>query len=490
MLTDQIYSDFLKDLITEHEESFNMFSDIAAKRHPPEAEFAEIRKDLDNAIGWASYSKQNSTSFSEAAFNWWSKIESETFGQRDRFVRLHFLLCRIDDYYSEKRIVKMTASNGHIVLGRRFWDLYASNTGKKAGSVIPRTTFDIFPHLRATEIKKNEWFEGQNIARAFRHVERSNELRIGLCVFSGRAKTMFVGTKEREQGVFGFRAGTIEEADSYLKELQECIMWAADEGIHILLMPELSVCPEGLNKLKKVISDTKNELCAIFPGSFHVQSDIHKEQWVNAAPIWLVHREGGKTTVKDNLIPRYEKADIFSMNLSKASGMPNAKDAYEKAKKAKCDHLAEDIAPRRSFRLMSTPVGVMGILVCKDALAPGPFIDEYKKLADHLMVLSMNAKAGFFDPFGRKSARLSGLATFYVNASQLTTFQKAHVETAFWFLPCRIEDGDNRVCYYHQTETSSSDPLPIADSEERWIQDEDNGFILVDPIPIPPELFS
>lgn len=508
------YVDFLIGLLEEHNQLAPNYSKLASVPFPLEPETSAILKDIEERLGNGPQDKGSDNILKEAA-GWWEGLHSQKLTERERFLRLQLLLSKLDESFSARPALLKRGSSKDVVVGRRWWNHFGrctSNDGKGPLDHGHRTESLPFPHIRVVKLGEGEWLGGDALERAFRPVtdpprgaagknaprqkSRTRPLRIGLCAFSGNARTFFAPTckLDAKTGIYGFRAERIGwfpptkdadpregDAGQYHQELRDCVRWAADENIHILLMPELSVCPSGLDTLREAINKTNSQLCLVIPGSFHVPSLEDPNERANAAPIWL--RVDQKAT-HDGMLPQYEKNDRFSVSVSNLEGSITTQRLCDEAKAAGCSELKEDVVSGCSMRLLSTPVGVIGIAICKDVL----FMDRggmsrYTDLADHMLVVSMNPAAGYFQSTAVLQAHLC-TAMFYVNAAQVLRplTRRPFPEAAMWQLPCLVDDNPKRVIYYHPQHKQGRP------GKGTRVLPED-GLVFVDGIPVPDDMF-
>jgi hypothetical protein len=255
---------------------------------------------------------------------------------------------------------------------------------------------------------------------------------------SGKAWTAFEPTKvlDAKRSVFGFRSSGIRtDLDTafpgarYLQELADCLTWARDERIHVLCFPELSVCPEGQKLIAVELRKNAGVLGLVVGGSFHVGNG---SDYVNAAPYWVVTTTGD---VKSH--PDYEKAEPFSTRVRGAKALPQMQQCCDAATTNGCVHLCEDITPGNKVHVVETSVGVFGILICRDFLSGQHHVEQYARVVDHLLVVSMNASENaWFWASSEDPLRSNAVATFYVNSTQIIRNPtNADVEVAFWNTP-------------------------------------------------------
>lgn len=214
----------------------------------------------------------------------------------------------------------------------------------------------------------------------------------------------------------------------------DCIKWARDNKVNVLCFPELSICIEGRKVLRSEIEKDSGHLCLLIPGSYHESAIDSDDIWVNTAPIWLVTKDGIAELAK------FEKTEPFSMKVSKAIKTPCISDAAEDAKEKGCGDLREDIRPGGLIRVLETPVGTFGVLICKDQLTRVELIKRYATLIDHLLVVSMNSSpSAWFWSESDKVGRDCAVASFFVNATQVVEPENSNVEMAFWNIPSHLQ---------------------------------------------------
>lgn len=438
-----IVVEFISKLLNEYEDILSQNPDLRTQPCPNNEFTRLIKKSLEDIHNVKD------------AIRWWEETSRNELTLNDRRYHLYLLLQKLDHIFSDKSIVRYkTTQDEYIAVGRRWWNHYARCIGNKGpldGS--PLSIYSGFPHLRYIKCEEEEWLKSKEIDRAFEPVKRKGYLRIGLCALSGEAITQFVGTKvvDLARGIYGFRASYIKYSakDSvnsantgqdldYVKELLECIKWARDSKINILCFPELSICMEGREFLRSEIKKDYGHLCLIIPGSYHESVVDSVDIWVNTAPIWLVTKDGITESAK------FEKTEPFSMKVSKAIKTPCIFSAAKDAEENGCSDLREDIRPGELIRVLETPVGTFGVLICKDQLTRAELIQRYATLIDHLLVVSMNSSpSAWFWSESEKVARDCAVATFYVNAAQVVEPENSDIEMAFWNIPNRLPK-DNR----------------------------------------------
>ncbi|MGF7217911.1 putative amidohydrolase [Spirosoma lacussanchae] len=298
---------------------------------------------------------------------------------------------------------------------------------------------------------------------------------IGLAALSGAARTYFKATKQLgnvgiDTPQIGFRSVDVRPSDTYTDELRTCIDWAINTGVHILCLPELSVCLNGRQVLKDYLLERGQteglaSLSVIIAGSFHIDNETdgsgtdQESVAYNEAAVWLVDHFGQITEFT------YRKHEQFSTPVdAKAPPMPG----HEAIRAYASEHdllnqavyyIREDIAKDNGLLLLNLPIGLVGVLICKDFLTPG-FYARYNAVEpDYLFIVSMNNKGGeFLQEWRRGAKRFSLSAGFYVNATQVVAETDNQTEVIFWGLPNDRENLKKRKSqvYFRQLDQTDN----------------------------------
>jgi predicted amidohydrolase len=444
--------EFLSVLLDEYEDIANEHTEIRVVRSNELTE--KIKRSLEQVNSLPT------------AIKWYN----EDIPERDKTIaRGYYLGClleRIDKLYSEKPIIRLQTPDKNIVLGRRWWNVYGYINSENLEKPLERPAFSVhslFPHIRKVRLNDEEWFIDKIIERAFERVKEDGVLKFGLCSLTGRSKTQFVGTKVLQSSVFGFYAASVEYdpiysdrsicQNGYIQELSECIQWARENNVHILCFPELSICSDGREAIRAEIETNPGHICLIIPGSYHNQVTGTNDLFTNSAPIWIVNN--GKITE----LTIFDKTEPFSMDVSKAKDFNNMSDVIKKADEKGCKYIEEHIQPGNMIRVLSTPIGIIGIAICKDLLANKDLIERYNIIVDHLIVVSMNfSSAAWFWTESEISVRANCGAMFYVNASQVVEPENTDVDMVFWHIPCQLfkdNPSKNKERYFRQKPSNS-----------------------------------
>ncbi|WP_289020180.1 hypothetical protein [Desulfobacter postgatei] len=445
MITNKQAADFIISLILGHEKASYTFP----VRSP--SELYSIKAELENCI-----IKQTKSGNSPLPIlkKWWDRHGKDKLNEHEK---RHILLGFIDDYYSKKTPRMLEGEYYDLIVGKRFWDHLKYEAPKNQPYIIPKTSCDFFSRIRVVKKGQVQLHYPPEDAQPYssKPLQSWNEFRVGLCTLSGCAHTKFSGTGVMQRpdintnngGIYGFLANTIEPEKDYKNELKATIGWAEKNNINLLLMPELSVCKNGRKILQNEIQSRNTSLYLIIPGSYHCEfSQSEKnvpQQYQNQAPVWWnLPSSSGKGEIRNSL-PPYAKREPFHLKASKIKSL--IPSLHNQATTNNCAFLQEHIELGTQFHLISTPLGIFGIAICKDMFNDEWFL-KYRQLADHLCVISMNDAPEYF--LGKAlDCALHGTSCFYVNASQITNKINKPVETAIWTIPY-LQNGRN-TCYYN-----------------------------------------
>lgn len=408
---------------------------------------------------------------------------------------LLLLLFVLDEHFEQEPLQVYSDAQGDVLLGRRWWASVARHEERRRPINFGRSVHDAYPHLRILG-QNIRVAQNVNTALAFAQLGSVESLRIACCTLSGQARTNFVGTGPFNWGRgphFGFRAthvgapndrGRVTNPESaYIDELRNTLTRARREAVHVLFLPELSVCEQGRSVLRDAIELDPGDLILVVPGSFHV-SGVGSNAVVNAAPVWLVHRDPDAAGGKVVTALQAEKSEIFDLPTARGEGVIGLKDPVDGARSAGFDQLAEHIVPSSTVQLLDTPVGSLLVLICKDALV-GPVDGHVQRAvaaADHVVVVSMNANPrAWFSPVALLWQR-TGTATYYVNSAQaLNGASPSMLELAAAITPRGLKDATGT--FYGQVGFRDNLPLQSSISPELRATLVDDWFCVDIPAP-------
>jgi hypothetical protein len=437
------YVDFIIDLLEAHTADYFENGDPRPEVFPNSTEGKALNKIIESEV--LGKTDANSTGgLFRNAFQWWN---SKGVRQPDKSLARKILLGVIDRNFSDKPIERFYGSKKQIIVGRRFWN-YLDRIQNNRDGFLDGARYSIarpFHHLHVATLKDDEWIDISQGSKQFSLQKKSRKedaipFRVGLFTFSKEVKTCFIGTKALDENGknFGFLSDHVahdnKSQEGYLQELRDCVSWANKTGLNILIMPELSVCPNGLNVLHDEIEKNPGELYLVIPGSFHAPSKEHEGCYANVAPIWLVKK--GKIEV----LAAYEKHEPFSMDVKKVPiGNACLSDPLSKARENHCLFIKEDISSGSRLYVISTRFGIITVFICKDFLFhDNKRLNDVIGFTDHLLVVSMNLGGGPFD-YASWERSYFGTAIYYVNTLQACDIKGPKApEAAFWRFPCKV----------------------------------------------------
>lgn len=353
------------------------------------------------------------------------------FDDDQTYLLLDQILAYVSETLKGKPKVLLQANKFSLVAGERWWLMYNER-------VLGNEPFDGMDYVapqRLVVLEKLE--EGRDIVE----LEDLNgrfvglqKLRIGLCTLPADIVTKFCLTRvlhNKKKPADGFVAD--QESMKLIAELEKSMDWAIENQVQVLCFPELSIGPEGRSFLLEYAeSKGKSSPILIIPGSFH--DKVNPTSFANHAPVLLAGRQSRK-------IGGYNKLERLRANKPSAAAM----NAYGLgAHNPQIGRIEEDTLGDLNVCIVATPIGWVGVVICKDfLLLDEPKMKIYKGCVDHLIVVSLNdsPKAGFKSK-AEDLRRLQNIATYYVNFGMVFKPDPG-LEMAFGVLP--LVDGKSLV---------------------------------------------
>lgn len=285
------------------------------------------------------------------------------------------------------------------------------------------------------DFERNVVPSADQLSATIRNPENSS-VRVGLCPLSGLASPVPMRTRRLNETEIGFVVTAMHPQDAYHSELEAHLAWAKEKGIHVLCFPELTVCPTGIDTIKTTLKtfDGEAKPMLVFPGSFHYQGNSNYQAFQNKGGVWESPFEAP--------IKYYQKSEPFSIppSMIPPSMLEEVQsDAYR---------LVEDIEEEIHFTHLDTPIGYIGIIICKDGIFPPSRIDPRRlALNDHLFILSMNfSETAGFKKLASQMTKFGNTAVYFVNAGCAKTFVNnpanyPKIELALSHFPVRSNPG-------------------------------------------------
>ena len=332
----------------------------------------------------------------------------QDFNEEDKISLLHSLLDDLDIYMSDPNYINFThtdvLNNRLFVRAPKFWK---KNTRKPVSSYSKSfESFGLFDQdCEAIILDLDEQLDSFS----------SNKIEICLFPLSAEYLTQYKFTQilNPERKTYGFVSDRINFEKKF-EELEKVIQIIAEQNIQIACFPELVICDESLEYLNKRITDLKKEFFILIAGSFHriTGEGLYK----NTIPILVYQNSNlGKYS--------YSKLEPVFFEIQKLNQADLRLYFPDIDEFIKCNDtirfLEEDIEPDHAILVFKTlKFGNFGFVICKDILPDESRVMKfYKKLIDHLFVISMN-NSGKAD-FKEKANHLFNefkISTFYVNA--------------------------------------------------------------------------
>jgi hypothetical protein len=245
---------------------------------------------------------------------------------------------------------------------------------------------------------------------------RGRGFRIALCPLPGSWHPCFElvdgSTPRMPAGSLppGFRI--LEESPIHalaqLEEFLELVLRDADAlGVKILVFPELSISEPLRRRLAQGLQRGRN-VQAVFAGSFHVRIGQHHQ---NEAVV-LDGRKG-------EIFWRHEKSGKFKIMRDQLS---QVQPFFPRHPLPSADMIVEAVRSGSQLRFLSTPLGLLAMLICSDALDEAamdrldylPLINAVHP--DLVVVVAMSPKTGPFVDFLERMKKM-GTGVLLVNAA-------------------------------------------------------------------------
>jgi hypothetical protein len=246
---------------------------------------------------------------------------------------------------------------------------------------------------------------------------------IALCPLVGEAHPLFVVTEDCRSFRTCNQTPMIESPGHSIREQLETILaLAREKGVHLVVLPELSVDPASRDWLGEVLSRSRSNLpMGVVAGSFHFDKQgsprPHNEShFLDGSGLRLLeHHKRGRFRMTRKQLEEAAKKGLFR---------DPERLAREVAKNPSSipAEIEEHIEPGGKIHLLEAAVGQMAVLICADAIDKKNrrgLRDAVEELRpDFVLLPSMSLKTDRFDEFMTTMEDL-GTATFFVNAHSI-----------------------------------------------------------------------
>jgi predicted amidohydrolase len=238
------------------------------------------------------------------------------------------------------------------------------------------------------------------------------EIRIGLFSLRGGFTTGFQYTRRLARQKHGFRATCVGPREEYFARLDKILEEAShpERGVHILLLPELTVDATGRERLAGQLAamasraDRRPPLLTV-AGSFHFRQGDEDDRWSNVCTV-LDHT--GRT------LWRQQKRVPFPFQGPVPPWLQNCPPDL-----GPDESYHEDVEPGRSVALARSPLGWLAVAICSDLVpsSTGEVSRWARSPADWILVPSMSGTTEQFLEASRELAR-AGKIVCFANAVQ------------------------------------------------------------------------
>jgi predicted amidohydrolase len=268
------------------------------------------------------------------------------------------------------------------------------------------------------------------VAESGRGAAARHAFRIALCPLIAEAHPVFRITAD---GRF-FRASSPESIrgrDALHAHLDQALHSAIEEGVHLVVLPELQIDRATRRHLTALLSDPRTGRpdrglrlpFGVVAGSYHVWPegvDVAVDPPFNES---LLYDQSGRVLL------RHEKRGRFRITPLQIQAAPDLREPVLPGVPAALldDEVIEGIQHGAIVEILETGLGRLAVAICADCIAPDhtclePLFRELRP--DLLIIVSMTPETGLFEELLAKLARI-GIGCLFVNARCL----------------CRPEDG-------------------------------------------------
>jgi hypothetical protein len=246
---------------------------------------------------------------------------------------------------------------------------------------------------------------------------------IALCPLVGEAHPLFVVSEDCRSFRTCDRTPMIESPGHTIREqLQTILALAREKGVHLVVLPELSVDPASRGWLGETLSRSRSNLpMGVVAGSFHFDKQgssrpYNESRFLDGSGCMLLeHLKRGRFRMTRKQLEDAMKQGLFHdperLGRELAKG-PSPIPA----------EIEEHIEPGGKIHLLEAAVGQMAVLICADAIDKKNrrgLRDAVEELRpDFVLLPSMSLKTDRFDEFMTTMEDL-GTATFFVNAHSI-----------------------------------------------------------------------
>jgi hypothetical protein len=269
------------------------------------------------------------------------------------------------------------------------------------------------------QLPRLSWFDPGDrtiplIHESGRDAAERGSFRIALCPLAGEFHPVF---EVWPKGGF-FRAADpgMAGADALAQHLERLLEAAVEQGVHLLVLPELMVDPPARGALADLLGrDLRKLPYGVVAGSCHLLDCGYGRPCANESV--LLDRAGAPLTAHRKR-GRYQFPSAF---------IQNAPNFFSRVHPKPADEIREDIEYGSELRIVETTLGRLALLICADGIAADDkgYLPVIRRLRpDLVIVVSMSHATEPFEDFFKEMDKY-WIGTVFVNAHCVGQFGKA-----------------------------------------------------------------
>jgi predicted amidohydrolase len=295
------------------------------------------------------------------------------------------------------------------------------------------------------------------IKESGRDASEAGRFRVALCPLKKEIHPLFEVAPDGSH-FQACRPTGLNDVDGLRDELSRLLEAAEEENVHLLVLPELTVCPESRQHVRDLLRSQKPRLpYGVVAGSFHVWTEAAHSSSSETLPFneALLLGNTGQILLKHHKkkgfrVRREEVGKPFFPSPPSPANLP--------------PEVFEGIVDGPRLEILETSLGRLALLICADAILAAPH-HGYESLVqrlrpDLLFIISMSSETGKFEGFFQRMND-HWISTLFVNArcicelkprqqilagSDLDFFQAKGMPPTHW----RWRLGQPAECRYHK----------------------------------------
>ncbi len=238
-----------------------------------------------------------------------------------------------------------------------------------------------------------------------------SSFRIALCPILCPSYPFFEIPEPELRFFSAHAARPMADPECLREHLEHAIQAAAEEQVHVVVFPELTIDPDTRQWLEQRLAGLDSRWpYGVVAGSFHeVGADgrVNRSRMIYGRRGLMSHDKRGEFSIPPALLK--DSPEIFENGDSLAQRIPELPP-----------HIFESIVPGRALEVLETTLGRFVLFICKDAICEKrPELAQWlpQLRPDFLLLPSMTPETAEFDRFCHWAERF-GVSTFFVNAGR------------------------------------------------------------------------